>query len=74
MSSLDIMTEQEKIQNISKISYTYGASFIALDSLLDQSIEYKNTEVEDGILEEIEEVKQLLIDCTIFLHEAIGEC
>ena len=68
------MTEEEKIQNISKISYTYGASFIALDSLLDQSIEYKNTEVEDGILEEIEEVKQLLIDCTIFLHEAIGEC
>ena len=74
MSLLDIMTEEEKIQNISKISYTYGASFIALDSLLDQSIEYKNTEVEDGILEEIEEVKQLLIDCTIFLHEAIGEC
>lgn len=74
MSLLDIMTEEEKIQNISKISYTYGASFIALDSLLDQSIEYKNTEVEDGILEEIEEVKQLLIDCTIFLHDAIGEC
>ena len=74
MSLLDTMSEEDKMHNLSKISYTYGASFIALNSLIDQSIEYKNTEVEDGILEEIEEIKQLLIDCTIFLHEVIGEC
>lgn len=74
MRLLDTMSEEDKMHNLSKISYTYGASFIALDSLINQSIEYKDTEVEDGILEEIEEVKQLLIDCTIFIHAAVGEC
>lgn len=74
MKLLDTMSEEDKMHNLSKISYTYGASFIALNDLIDEAIEYKNTEVEDGILEEIEEVKQLLIDCTIFIHAAVGEC
>ena len=73
MNLLDKMTEEDKIHNLSKISYTYAASYIALDDLIQQSIEYKNTEVEEGILEEIEQVKELLVDCTIFLHAVIGE-
>lgn len=73
MNLLDKMSKEDKIHNLSKISYTYGASFIALDDLIQRSIEYKNTEVEDEILEEIEEVKELLVDCTIFLHAVIGE-
>lgn len=73
MSLLDKMSHEDKMHNLSKISYTYAASYIALDELIQQSIEYKNTEVEEGILEEIEEVKELLINCTIFIHAAIGE-
>ncbi len=73
MSLLDKMSHEDKMHNLSKISYTYAASYVALDELIQQSIEYKNTEVEEGILEEIEEIKELLINCTIFIHAAIGD-